>query len=113
MLVATAIGLGFYFATTRWSVPVSQLLVMGLLLFQAVSSVGKLQRQFQKAILLESPYWATREPIDETAPASEPNPGPAVPTLAPGCPFEGVSFGYGPANVPERAPIENPPACPT
>src|SRR3546814_11561645 len=89
MLVATAIGLGFYFATTRWSVPVSQLLVMGLLLFQAVSSVGKLQRQFQKAILLESPYWATRELIDETAAASEPNPGTAVPTLEQGSRLEG------------------------
>ncbi|HEY9549919.1 MAG TPA: ABC transporter ATP-binding protein, partial [Kiloniellaceae bacterium] len=111
MLVATAIGLGFYFATTRWSVPVSQLLVMGLLLFQAVSSVGKLQRQFQKAILLESPYWATRELIDETAAASEPNPGTAVPTLEQGCRFEGVSFGYGHENVLERATLEIPAGC--
>src|SRR3546814_16409658 len=49
MLVATAIGLGFYFATQRWSVPVSQLMVMGLLLFTAVSSVAKPRRHDRKS----------------------------------------------------------------
>jgi len=64
MLVAGAIGVGFYLATTRWNVPVSQLIVIGLLLFQTVASVGRLQRQFQKAVLLERPYWAVRELIE-------------------------------------------------
>src|SRR3546814_478070 len=61
MLVAAAIGLGFFLATTRWEVPISQLLVMGLLLFQAVSSVGKMQRQYQKAVIFESAYWSIRK----------------------------------------------------
>src|SRR3546814_3292120 len=65
MLVAAAIGLGFFLATTRWEVPISQLLVMGLLLFQAVSSVGKMQRQYQKAVIFESAYWSIRKLIDE------------------------------------------------
>src|SRR3546814_15351074 len=50
MLVAAAIGLGFFLATTRWEVPISQLLVMGLLLFQAVSSVGKMQRSEERRV---------------------------------------------------------------
>ncbi len=94
MLVAIAVGIGFFFATTHWDVPVSQLLVMGVLLFQAVSSVGKMQRQFQKAVLLESPYWAMRKLIDEAEAAREPNPGTAVPTLEKGCHFEKVSFAH-------------------
>mgnify|MGYP002625954463 FL=1 len=94
MLVAIAVGIGFFVAITVWNVPVSQLLVMGVLLYQAVSSVGKMQRQFQKAVLLESPYWAMRELIDEAEAAREPNPGSAVPTLEKGCRFEGVSFAH-------------------
>ncbi|MGE5766350.1 MAG: ABC transporter ATP-binding protein [Bacteroidota bacterium] len=108
ILVVAAIGAGFYFAVTRWEIPVSQLMVMGLLLFQAVSSVGKVQRQFQKAVLLESPYWATWQLIRETQAASEPNPGSAVPSLEQGCRFEDVSFGYGRENVLERASLEIP-----
>jgi ATP-binding cassette subfamily C protein len=94
MLVAIAVGIGFFVATTRWDVPVSQLIVMGILLYQAVSSVGKMQRQFQKAVLLESPYWAMRGLIDEAAAAREINPGSAVPTLEKGCRFEKVSFAH-------------------
>src|SRR3546814_1245054 len=75
MLVAAAIGLGFFLATTRWEVPLSQLLVMGLLLFQAVSRVCKLPRQYQKAVLFETAYWSIRKLIDEAVAAREPNPG--------------------------------------
>src|SRR3546814_18088786 len=99
MLVAAAIGLGFFLATTRWEVPISQLLVMGLLLFQAVSSVGKMQRQYQKAVIFESAYWSIRKLIDEAVAAREPNPGKAVPTLEQGCRFENISFEIGRAHV--------------
>src|SRR3546814_17825016 len=80
MLVAAAIGLGFFLATTRWEVPISQLLVMGLLLFQAVSSVGKLQRQYQKSVIFASAYWSIRTLLDTAAAAREPTPGQEVPT---------------------------------
>jgi ATP-binding cassette, subfamily C, bacterial len=108
MLVAVAVGIGFYVATTGWSIPVSQLLVMGVLLFQAVSSVGKMQRQFQKAVLLESPYWSMRELIEEAEAAREPNPGTAQPTLDQGCRFEGVSFAHDADNVLEDVSLDIP-----
>src|SRR3546814_5103614 len=95
MLVAAAIGLGFFLATTRWEVPISQLLVMGLLLFQAVSSVGKMQRQYQKAVIFESAYWSIRKMIDEAVEAREPNHGKAVPTHEQGCRFDNITFGDG------------------
>src|SRR3546814_19321459 len=68
---------------------------MGLLLFQAVSSVGKMQRQYQKAVIFESAYWSIRKLIDEAVAARDPNPGKAVPTLEQGCRVENISFGYG------------------
>jgi ATP-binding cassette subfamily C protein len=108
MMVAVAVGIGFFVATTYFSVLVSELLVVGVLLFQAVSSVGRMQRQFQKAVIYEAPYWAMRELIDEADAAREPASGTAVPTLAQGCRFEGVSFGYGSENVLEHATMEVP-----
>ena len=108
ILVAATIGAGFYIATTEASVPISQLLVMGVLLYQAISSVGKLQRQYQKAVLYESPYLAVRALIDEVEAAREPNPGTAVPTLEQGCRFEAVSFGFGKKAVLDRASLDIP-----
>ncbi len=108
ILVAIVVGIGFYVATTRWSVPVSEMLVMAVLLFQAVSSVGKMQRQFQKAVMLESPYWAIRKLIGEAEAAQEPNPGTATPTLEVGCRFDGVSFAHSTDNVLDQISLEIP-----
>lgn len=108
MLVAIAAGIGFFFATTFWDVPVSQLMVMGVLLYQAVSSVGKMQRQFQKTQVLESPYWAMRGLIDDAEKAREPNSGTAAPTLEHGCRFENVTFAYAGEKVLDRVSLEIP-----
>ena len=108
IMVTVAVAIGFFVATTRFDVPVSELLVVGVLLYQAVSAVGKMQRQFQKAVLYEAPYWALRELIDETAAAPEPASGTVVPTLEQSCRFEGVSFAYAKDNVLDRATLEIP-----
>jgi ATP-binding cassette subfamily C protein len=108
MMVAISVGIGFFIATTYFSVPVSELLVVGVLLFQAVSSVGRMQRQFQKAVLYEAPYWAMRQLIDEADSAREPTSGTAPPTLAQGCRFDAVSFGYGSENVLEQISMDIP-----
>ncbi len=108
MMVAIAVGIGFFIATTRFSVPISELLVVGVLLYQAISAVGKMQRQFQKAVLYESPYWAMRQLIDEAEAAREPNSGSSTPTLDQGCRFEAVSFAYGSDNVLERVTMDIP-----
>ena len=99
ILVAAAIGLGFYLATIHGDVPVSELLVMGLLLFRTVTSIGVMQRQLQKALFVESGYWAMRDLISETESAREPEAGSALPTLEKGCKLENVIFAYGPEDV--------------
>lgn len=108
MLVAIVIGVGFFFATTRWDVPVSQLLVMGVLLFSAISSIGKMQRQLQKAVLYESPYWSVRQLIDEAAAAGEESTSGAIPTLKQGCRFENVSFAFDTDDVLRSVTIDVP-----
>lgn len=108
MLVAITIGIGFFVAITLWNVPVSELLVIGVILHQTVASVGKLQRQFQKAVVLESPYWTMRELIDEAAAVSEPNPGLAIPTLEQGCRLENVTFAHNANKVLDRVSLDIP-----
>lgn len=92
MLVAMVVGGGFYLALAVWQVAVSELMVMGIVMFQAASSIGKLQQQYQKAVMLESPYQALQDLIDEAEAAREDNPGKSLPTFEQGCRFEGVSF---------------------
>lgn len=108
IMVAIVVGIGFFAATTYWSVPVPELMVIGILMYQAVSSVGKMQRQFQKAVLYEAPYWALRKLIDEAEAAREPASGSVVPSLERGCRFEGVSFGYGDEKVLRDVSLEIP-----
>ncbi len=108
MMVAVAVGFGFFVAVTRYSVPISELLVVGLLLFQAVTAVGKMQRQYQKAVFYEAPYWSLRELIEKAEREREPATGTVQPTLERGCRFESVSFAYGTEDVLQRATLEIP-----
>jgi len=67
-----------------------------------------MQRQLQKAIFVESGYWAMRDLIDETDAAREPESGRAMPTLDHGCRFENVSFAYGADDVLNNVDLEIP-----
>ena len=108
ILVAVCIGCSFYTATEFLEVEISQLLVMGLLMFQTVSSVGKVQWHYQKAVLLESPYWATRELIREVAAAREPHGGTREPSLVRGCHFDDISLSLGDKPVLHAVVLEIP-----
>lgn len=108
ILVAVCLGCGFYATTIFMDVPVLQLLVMGLLMFQTVSSVGKIQRYYQKAVLLESPYWATRDLIRSAASAREPDGGKREPSFERGCQFDEVALSIGDKRVLQAVSLEIP-----
>ena len=91
-LVVAVIAAGFYAATAIWALPISEVLVMGLLLFTTVNSIGRIQREYQKAVISESPYKAVQKLIAEAMAAREPNPGKITPTLNRGCVFDAVSL---------------------
>ena len=107
-LVVAVIAVGFYAATTIWGLPVSEVLVMGVLLFTTVNSVGRIQREYQKAVISESPYRAVRELVSEAKAAREPNPGTETPTLNKGCVFDGVSFAHHTTRVLDEVSLEIP-----
>ncbi|HMB77440.1 MAG TPA: ABC transporter transmembrane domain-containing protein, partial [Kiloniellaceae bacterium] len=94
VLTALSIAVGFYFATTRLEVPVSQLLVIGYLLFQTVASVGRVQKNYQRAVLYESPYYAITGLIEQAKAAAEANPGTREARFEKSLKLEDVSFAH-------------------
>lgn len=93
-LLAIFIALGFYLAATHWNVAISELIVMGFLLFQTVSGIGRLQKQYQKAVQFEAPYWSVEKMIAEAGEARETALGSRPATLERELRLDGVSFKF-------------------
>jgi ATP-binding cassette subfamily C protein len=86
---------GIYLAQARFTVPMSELLVMAMLLYRTVGSLGRVQRQQQRAIVLEASHRAIHRLIDEVGAEREEFAGRRRPTLERACVFERVSFAFG------------------
>jgi ATP-binding cassette subfamily C protein len=87
--------LGIYLAQARFVVPMSELLVMAMLLYRTVSSLGRVQRQLQRAIVLEASHRAVHKMIREAEAEREEFTGARLPTLERACVFDHVSFAFG------------------
>ena len=87
--------IGIYLAQARFVVTMSELIVMAMLLYRTVSSLGRVQRQQQRAITLEASHRAVHKMIREAAAEREEFVGVRVPTLERACVFEHVSFAFG------------------
>lgn len=103
------LGVGFYVAVRHYGIPLTDLLVMGLLFQRSVSTIGKLQQQLQKVMVSESAYFAVQNAIAEAKAEREPNPGKAVPELDEPCALENVSFGFGKKQVLRDVSLTIPP----
>ncbi len=75
IVFAVLLGIGFWLAHSVWSMPIAELLVVGLVLYRTVSSLGNVQKAYQQAVMFESAHYATEEMIAEARANPEPNPG--------------------------------------
>src|SRR3546814_20789251 len=80
-MLALFLASGFFAAVHWWSMPMSELIVMGLLLARIVSIFGKAQQSHQAAAQAESAYWAIHDTILEARAAHEESSGTRIPTL--------------------------------
>lgn len=94
-MIAVAIAASAYLAHRFANSTVPELMVLGLLFYQVIFSVSKLQKNYQTAVQLESAYLVTMESIREAEAAQEIGSGTIVPTISQGCHFENVSFSHG------------------
>jgi ATP-binding cassette subfamily C protein len=94
ILLTVCLTVGVYITAVMWKVPLAEMVVMGIIFYQVISIVGKMQRNLQTAVEVESAYWAVKDLIADTSVQFEPNPGTRTPTLAKGCRFDAVGFAY-------------------
>jgi len=94
IIMYISLGTALYAAKEVWNIPVAEIGIMGIISFQMVSIIGKMQRFLQKAIVLESAYWAVQKLIKETGAEAEIRPGAKTPTLTKEISFRDVTFAY-------------------
>ena len=85
-----------------------ELLVTGIVFFQIVNNLTKLQKQLQTAVVVEGSYVRTIELIKQAEGQREDHSGTEQPVLGKGCRFEGVSFAHGNLPVISNATFDVP-----
>ena len=88
-------GAGVYAAYTYLHATLPEMIVTGIVFFQIVSNLTKLQKHLQTAVVIESSYVRTMELIRRAEAQKESHTGTAIPKLGAGCKFEGVTFAHG------------------
>ena len=94
-LIVFMTGVGAYAAYAYLHTTLPEMIVTGIVFFQIVSNLSKLQKQTQTAGVIESSYVRTMELIRRAEEQKESHAGTAAPTLGTGCKFEGVTFAHG------------------
>jgi ATP-binding cassette, subfamily C, bacterial len=94
-LIAVIVAGGIYFANSYWSVPLPELAVSGMVFYQIIASISKLQKFNMIAAQVESAYVRATELIALAESNHEVNAGKALPAIGKGCRFENVSFSHG------------------
>lgn len=98
-LLALFLAPGFYVAVEYWEMPITDLIVMVVVLGKTVTMLGKVQQTFQTAVQAESAYWAIHGTIVEARAAREEPSGTRMPSLTRACVFDNVSFAFGEKSV--------------
>ncbi len=94
LIVACLIGVGAYVTHKYANATLPELTVLGLLFFQVVSYVARMQRVSQQAAQFESAYFHVSKLISSAESAHEIWPGRLPPHMGNGCRFEDVSFSH-------------------
>lgn len=89
------LAIGLFVTLSKFDVPMTEILVMAILFWRAVATLGTLQKTMQSIAISESALWSVRALIDQAKKAKEKVDGSVVPELARGIVFENVSFAHG------------------
>lgn len=98
-LITLTLGIGVYLAVVVAKLSLAELVVLGIVFFQVVSIVNKLQKFLAQAAENESSYVRTLQLIERAEAQPETHTGTLPPVLAKECRFENVSFAH------EKTPV--------
>lgn len=107
-LVNIMTGAVAYAAYTLFGSSLPELLVTGIVFFQIVNNITKLQKQLQVAVVIEGAYVRTIELIKQAEAQRETHSGSIPPELGAGCRFEDVTFAHGSTPVISKATFDVP-----
>lgn len=97
-LVSITSGIVVYITYTFFGATLPELLVTGVLFYQIVNNLTKLQKQLLTAVVVEGSYVRTMALIAQAEKQKESHVGAVAPRLGSGCRFENVTFAH--ANTP-------------
>ena len=107
-LIAILAGSMIYAAHSVLDKTLPELMITGIVFFQIISNLTKLQKQLQTAVIIESAYVRTQELITKAEAHREVHSGSLPPKLGAGCKFVNVTFAHGNTAVIENATFDIP-----
>jgi ATP-binding cassette subfamily C protein len=99
IMVAVTVTAGFYVGTQFLDVALADMLVLGIIYYQIITLVKKVQENLQTTAIMQGAYFMLMEMIAKAKTNAETNHGAVAPTLFKSCRFEKVSFGYDDAKT--------------
>jgi ATP-binding cassette, subfamily C, bacterial len=107
-LVVTALAGGLYIALAYWALPLNSLILMALLFGRALSSLNKVQKQYQQMVAGESAFWSLRATITRAEAEREELPSGSLPSLHRALSLQNVTLSYGNHFVLRNASLQIP-----
>jgi len=108
ILGAVMVLTGVFVSVVYLKTPVSQMLVVGILFYQLVDVIKRIQLALQDANMAASAYYSVLKTIDYGDSQKEPDSGKAQPQLQKSIQFEKVDFSYGAKRVLDQVDVEIP-----
>ena len=98
-LMAVAMGAGVYVANKTWHTPLPELAISGMVFFQIINSLSRLQKFLVVSAQVEGAYVRVEELITVAEQQRESAGGTILPETGKACRFENVSFSHGPKQI--------------
>ena len=108
ILGALMVLTGVYVSVTFLKTPVSQMLVVGILFYQLVDVIKRIQLSIQDANMAASAYYSVLKTIEHGDSQKEPDAGDVLPRLEKSIRFDAVDFSYGGKRVLDRVAFDIP-----
>lgn len=102
IIISVLIGVGFFLAVGVWEITLASVTVVGIIAFQSISVVRRLQRFLQRGAELEASYHAVHDMSEKLTREAERVGGAQNITLDDGCTFDDVTFAHE-----DRPTVEN------
>ena len=90
---------GLYLALLYWHLPATTVMVLIFLVARLLRQIGKIQREYQRMVILESGYWSLQDTISKAEAERETMSGNDSPSLEQAIRLDRISFAYGEKQV--------------